>query len=311
MRAKVLFFLIPFCLLYARKETQAQAISLKFHPPVGTVYVSEFDIQTDIDQTIMGIEQNVNAKTFMVLKSTVLESHENFCLLEMVYQRLAIETKTAFFSMIIDSESDDGENPANSVLKKLTGQKFIAKINHKGELESIEGMEELFRTIMDDFQGDPEAAPEYKMLMEQSFGYDNLSQNFNQITPTFPEKMVKTGESWEYTSSINSSDFQLDLKTSARLESIENGLARIMVNSGLETPVNNEMMVQGINANFNMEGSQISEILIDISTGIPINSIINQEMEGLIEMNMEAAGTENMTVPMKIKSSIFMKTRIN
>jgi len=288
----------------------SQKVKFEFNPPVGLEYISEYDIQSSIDQTVMGIDQNVQSKTFMVIHSKVLDNNAEFCVLEMQYKRLAVETSTAFFSMIIDSEEMDEENSVNAALRALTNEAFVMKIGRNGSILSIEGIESLIEKMASVIPEEDKGREQYMEILYQSFGKDNLVQNLVQVSPKFPDYKIGKGEEWIYSQTVSASEFVFHLETIASLQGFEGKDAKIIMKSEMKTPPNNIIKMQGMNAVMALAGMQVGEINVNSKTGIVSSSILSQDINGIVEINMKDNGMENMRIPMKIKSSIHMKTEI-
>lgn len=300
--------LSAFLLVTGFMQLAAQAVKLEFDPPQGLEYTTQYDIQSTIDQAVMGIEQTVDVKTYMVLNTRVLENTEEYCLVEMRYTRMAVETSTAMFSFVIDSDGDPDENPVNASLKAIIDQPFTARINHRGQLLSIEGVERIIENMLVQSQVDQAASEQYNNILKQSFGEENLNQNLQQFSPAFPTKAVKPGESWTYDLSATSAQVEFLLHNTATLMETTVGGNKIMIKSDMTIPSNSPIMVQGMTANFEMKGTQVGEIIVEPNIGITKSGILTQEIEGEIKLSTGNDEGSDMSIPMKIKNSIHMKT---
>ena len=297
-------------LFLSYQVVSGQKIKLEFNPPVGAEYISEYDIQSSIDQTIMGIDQNVKAKTYMVIHSRITDKTEDYCLVEMKYKRLAVETSTAFLSMVIDSEEENEDNPVNRALKAMIDQVFTAKIGPDGVIINLDGMESMIEKIMSEIQINDKIGSQYRQLLDQSFGKDNLIQNMGMVSAGFPDYEIEKGSEWSYEQMVSASEFVFQLNTTAGLQDFNEKEARIIMRSEMNTPQNRDLEIQGIKARMALKGSQVGEINVDIETGISKSSFLTQNIDGMVELKMNENGTDTMTIPMKINSSIHVKTEI-
>lgn len=301
----ILFFCISF--IHTNIYVSAQEIKLAYNPSAGTEFITEYDIQSNIDQTIMGIEQGVSAKTFMVIHSLVKENNPEYSLVEITYNRLAVETSTGMFSVVIDSDSDEENNPVNNALKTLINKPFYAKFSPQGDLLSIKGIKEVLDKVVNNLDVEDEMQQVYSNLINQSFGEENLTENFQQFNLSFPDYPVKMGDSWSYDQNANSSQFQLILQNTATLSGkVTNGY-RIILKSEMSTPAENVINMEGFEAKMEMKGSQVGEIVVDPKTGISKSGMMSQELDGLINVQITDEG-DPISIPINIKTSIRLKT---
>lgn len=303
----LLKYSIVFLLLLGSYSLSAQnKIQLQFYPGEGLVYVTNYDMQTVIDQEFMGINQQIRMNMLMQTETLVEKSSKEENVLSMSYKRLAIETLTPMASLTIDSGSDD-DQAGTEYLKLMTGKKFRIIVNSRGEIITIEGLEQIIADITSNIHDDNPAVQSYKNTLNDAFGVENIKNYFGQTTPLYPDHIVGIGESWTYEQQTSTAQFDFRMENTSVIKDLKPGLALIQTNSTIGTTGQGTIQIEGITAQVNMKGNQVAEINVETSSGIPLEGVIKQEIAGQLILNMSDQGVQNMSVPMKISTRIEFK----
>ena len=284
----------------------SQKIILNFNPPLESKYSTEFDIQSTVQQTIMGIEQTIKVNMLMIMDSHVVESESNYSLIKVQYKKFSIESSDAFVSFAIDSETKD-ENPANLIFRSLIDKSFFVKFDRSGEVIEIIGLDEIIADILKGIDPSDPIYEGYKKTLEESFGVNNLRQNFQQLSVAFPSYEVGTGDTWNYNLNSKATNFDVQMYNVATIKSIDTDNVIIQNNSTIISSHSDSMEIQGMKGKIDMTGSSISEIYINPETGLTKSGVVTQEIEGDLILITEETGEEEIKIPMKIYSRIRVK----
>lgn len=283
----------------------SQKLILNFNPPLEARYSTEFDIQSTIQQTIMGINQTIKVNMFMIMDSHVVESESNYSLIKVQYKKFSIESSNAFVSFSIDSETKD-ENPANQIFRSLIDKSFFVKFDRSGEVIEINGLDQIISDILKGIDPEDPIYEGYKKTMEESFGVNNLRQNFQQLSVAFPSYEVSTGDSWNFNLNSKTANFDVQMYNVATIKSISPDNVIIQNNSTIISSYTDSMDVQGMRGKIDMVGSSISEIHINPETGLTKSGVVTQEIKGNLIIITKEEESE-IKIPMQIYSRIRVK----
>lgn len=278
-------------------------VLLRFNPKEGLSFVTEYDMNTTIDQEVMGIDQQVRMNMVMETETETLESSGGEHPMLFSYKRLSIETVTPINTIVIDTDSDE-DQPGIEYLKLMTGKKFTVVANDKGKVTGVEGLDEIMKEITDAVSKDNPAAQSYKNTLADAFGAENIRNNFELITPEYPDHPVGVGDSWTYELVTSTAQFKFKLVNLCIVKDITKDKVLLQISSDIHNMLDSEIVIEGMKAKMNMKGKQVSELNILRETGLPENGVINQEIKGEMTINMTEQGMENLKVPMDISTRI-------
>jgi len=305
-----LFFIILCFLCHSFSLSAQGKVYLQFKPEEGLFYITDYEMNTIIDQELMGIDQQIQMNMLMQTETLVEKSTKEENILSMGYKRLAIETVTPMNSLTIDTDSED-EQPGNEYLKMMTGKKFNIIVNSQGEIVNIEGLEQIISDITNNIREDNPAVQSYKNTLNDAFGAENIKNYFGQTTPVYPDYKVGIGDSWTYEQMTTTAQFEFKTENTSVIKDIKPEYILIQTNSSiLQTPESGTIQIEGINAKLTMNGNQVAEININTGSGIPIAGIIKQDITGELILDMSGQGMQDMKVPMRISTRIEFKTII-
>jgi len=297
-----------FIFLYLNGFSQKQILS--FNPPVGFEYSTEFDIQSTLTQTITGIDRTVNVNMIMMMDSHVMESNPDFCRIKMQYKKFSIESSDAFISFTIDSETKEAK-PESLIFRSLIDKSFYAKFNRSGEVIEIEGLDRIISDILENFDPEDPIFEAYRKTLEESFGVNNLRQNFQQLSVAFPSYAVGLNDSWDFNLNSKATEFDVQSYSVASIKSISPGNIIIQNNSTIVSSHKDTLDVQGMKGRIEMVGSSIAEIQIDPETGLTKSGIVKQEIEGDLFLIIDESTESEFIIPMKISSRILMENIVH
>jgi hypothetical protein len=305
MRSSLLIIL---CFLSHFFSVSAQEkIYLQFNPQKGLIYITDYVMNTIIDQEIMGIDQQIQMNMLMQTETQVEESSKEKNILSMGYKRLAIETVTPMTSLTIDTDSEDVQ-PGTEYLQMMTGKKFSIIVNSRGEIVNIEGLEQIITDITNNIREDNPVVQSYKNTLNDAFGEENIKNYFGQTTPVYPDYKVGIGDSWTYDQMAATAQFEFMTENISVIKDIKPEYILIQTNSSIHTPESGTIQIEGIQAKLTMKGNQVGEIIINAESGIPIEGIIKQDIIGELILDMSEQGMQDMKVPMKISTRIEFKS---
>ncbi|MCF8380491.1 MAG: hypothetical protein K9H49_13000 [Bacteroidales bacterium] len=299
-----------FLLLFLCIQGYSQKISLSFNPPTDYEYSTEFDIQSTVNQTIMGIERRVNVSIVMNIHSYVIESNPEYCVVQLQYKKFSIESSDAFVSFTIDSESKS-DDPASLIFRSLIDKSFFVSFDRSGEVIDIKGLNSIISDILEGLDPQNPMYAVYEKTLEESFGVNNLRQNFQQLSVAFPSYPVGLNDSWNFSLNSKTTDFDVEMYSTASIKSIGPENVIIQNNSTIVSSHNDSLEIQGMKGKIDMTGSSLSEIQIDPETGLTKSGVVTQEISGDLILQTDEILENEFIIPMKIYSRIRVQNVIN
>ncbi len=297
---KALLFLA--CILIFSVPGRSQSVDLKYHPVPGTAYRLESNMHTVMVQKIMGIDQEIFMDMLMVLDGEIEGVSNGIYRILYRYKKLKISTTSAMFAVEIDTDGEDNEQ--NNMMSILIDKPFFVFVNELGTITDVEGLESIIDGVNTLADLDSATREQYKISMTESFGRETFMNNMKQVSLPFPDKPVKLGESWTFDYSTTSSNIVLELQNMAVLKEVNRNSALVRINSTMKTPENDTINMNGNNGNIRMSGQQLSEVQIEPSTGLIIESNVSQDIKGRLLFKDSTFSEESMDIPMTMTTKI-------
>jgi hypothetical protein len=200
------------------------------------------------------------------------------------YDRVKFNSKMGAQVIKYDSDNPpDYYEPATIGFKATVGSIVDIKITPDGEILDIWGIDKIIDNIL--LEADlPET--QYKEKFESDirnqFGYEATKKAFEQLTGFYPDNPKMVGETWS-NEIIISVGFPMIINNDFKLESSENGVMDISVNSVLSSPNDSLPIVMGpISFLYDINGTQSGLINVKEQTGLPIFMELTQEYKGTV-----------------------------
>lgn len=187
-----------------------------------------------------------------------------------------VSIKTTFQDLSMDMPGLGGVSiNLSEMMEALRGKDVVLRLNSQGEIQSIDGIEQLFT----------EENP-----MRQSVK-QLLTQSFDQSMAFLPKEPVKVGSIWNsYTEQRQQGAPPLKIRNTWKLEKVEGDLAHLSVQSSIDEQAG----PAGEGTSISQEGS----LQVSLATGLTQKGLLNQ------------ATTVNMGLAeMKAKSSVEITTK--
>jgi hypothetical protein len=190
-----------------------------------------------------------------------------------------------------------------SIYKAMIGKPYTLKIDQKGKVVGVEGLDKIRKQIETSVKGQL-SAEEQKFVSEMlkaSLNKETISAQFDETMNIFPDKELKLKESWTDTDNINQGPMKGKSNLTRTLASVDTKNTKITVKgtqnlSGSETQ---EGVKMSVNANANIDGT----ILLDTESGW-INNV-NLTKKETMKRSIDANGQkQTMTETVTTKTSI-------
>lgn len=224
------------------------------------------------------------------------------------YDSMKISSESASQKIEYDSEQDDENNPLSLVYGGIIGKGFTVKLDKKGQVLEIKGIDELLDSMVATIPGDSEQKQAFKKSLAQTFGDDAIKAMLEQSMNYYPKQSVKTGDTWENKMDINVL-FPITITNKWKLLGEKDGLLNIDVQATIKADSKNESVdFMGVKANVNLAGDCKGTINVNKANGITGNGKLVQNMSGEMELLASKSVPESFKMPMKITSNITFET---
>ena len=205
--------------------------------------------------------------------------------------------------MIYDSSKKDSPVPqALQHFAALLGEAFSLRTTPKGQVKAVRGSKRMRENISKKLPAGPLGEILMKDL-EQHISKEAIKELTENLMAMYPDKHVGVGDSWSK-KVVLSQGFAMIVERKWTLKERKNGVAVIQVNS-VVTPNRKAKPTKtgGPKISYEFSGKEWGLVQMQESTGLIIDSKINQDMSGQMQTELVGAGgkPQTMTIPLKIR----------
>jgi hypothetical protein len=270
--------------------------------PLGYGYSTESTVNFFIEQEFMGIRYNtkmeVNNK--MNFKVLGLDADSNY-IISGSYQRMDIHVSSLLINMEVNSESTLPGDSLSIILHSMTGKEFRILLSRKGIISDVSGLDEFITETISSSDLPKEQKSEFTRNLIQSLGEDVLLDSYGSNQSFYPGYPVAPPAEWNYICNLSKSGIPLELNSVVRLKSNSRNIS-IMISEGKIGPQNIKKDEDNPGNVNNVTGNEVSEIKMDIKTGLIVENITSQNISGTLRTPSETGNAEENLIPFKIAS---------
>ncbi len=255
----------------------------------------------DITQTIMGNDQNIKTRMAGTMTYTVKEKLSDSYLLNVSVDSISLAINSPYITMTFSSNKKDTEGDYFSqALAGITGLSFELKLSKYGEIEEFKGIEDSLNSLISGLGVPEQNIEQLKGQLGQAFGDEAFKGSFETTFMIYPEKAVKTGESWKNKIELNTG-INIILQNTWTLKESKNNQYVIDENSAIATKDTVSVtQLNGMPAKTNLTGNQTATYNLDSKTGLIISGESNSTIKGVIYIQKNPQVPNGIDVPMKI-----------
>lgn len=288
---KITFFLLA---SLSVMFTKAQTVDLKLNLEKGKEYKQVFNSKATVIQEFN--EQKV--EIVMVINGTMTYNvnfiDERGFDIEAKYEKLSMAMHLPQGTMEFNSDIDNANDIMSTFLSKMTNKPFGFVMSRTGKVLEVKNMDALWESVLSEFNQLTDTQKAQLMSqVKNAYGDKAFKGNLEMTSAIFPENPVNKGDKWTVNTNLETT-LAADMTTEYIFEDLTEDYALIKGNSRI-TSVNKDEYTEsnGMHVKYELSGSMISEIKIDISSGWVIESKISQEIKGIVHIK-----ENGMTVPM-------------
>lgn len=297
--------------------TAQNSALLKLNLEKNKVYRLKSTTEQTVTQTVNGTQQNVVTNANYAMSMKMIDLTKDFMVTEIHLDTIITNTNTMGRSVIISSaaggdiKSSETGSILSYVMNSLSKNALYVKIDFTGKPVEIINQKMLSDLILKDTSSMTLSGPTASAVKKQvtgSISDDNLKKMISTFMITLPAKEIKKGESWNFAEQINSGGMLLSINTTYRLDEVKDNLAKVNSESIIKA-VENAAPIQSGGATVtydNLQGLSKSNIVIDIRTGLIIDSETKNHITG--NLGVSAPGV-SMQIPLDINGESKIKTQ--
>ena len=291
--------LVSALLLDACQSTKSASAGkmLRFDLANGKAY--DYEMIMNMDQSIMGQTVQMDMTTYYSME--VKGDDGKLKNIDAKVERMKV--KTVAMGLNIDIDTDDPASYDTVSMKKdpiaamkavfvaIKGQRFTMKVDREGKIQEITGFENIADRLVESFDLDEEQKQQMKTSMEEQFNGEEISSSFERFWYIFPNKEVKTGDSWTRTSTMKGK-MPAVYKSTYTVTDIDGDMVTLE-----ETTTISQKEGEKISFTGDVKG----KVVVDSRSGLMVNA--DQDI------NMKASMEGGMSFDMKGKSRIRGRAR--
>lgn len=277
---------------------------LKFNLEQNKVYRLRSESKQDMSQTVGGMQQNTTIKTTTDVSLKVMEKAEDFMVVEFRFDTIIINTNTAGMSFDINStrpgdiQSDDIGEVLSLFMNRYCSNPLYAKMSYQGKVMEFINIKLFTDFVVKDVDSiKSQMAMFIKGRAKMMADPDAIKTSIESITAYLPGTSINVGDSWDLTLDMNSGGMLYLISSHYTLNEIKGDVADIAFESTID-PANSEpVLIDGNMITNNIRGTSKSNMTVDTSTGLLIESSGKVHMEGELSVNVQG---RDMLIPMTI-----------
>ncbi len=261
-------------------KSGGDAIDLKMNLQSGAKYGYVMDMKMTMEQSAMG--QSAKTDQTMTMESTydVVAGEGTGRKLTISYDRIAMSMRSPMGNMEYDSKDGGKKDTMLNIFGMMLNKPFSMYVSEKGDISKIEGLDNIIQSI------GTTGTPQDEVMRKQIAGVFNdtaVRSMMQQSLNIYPDKAVKTGDTWIKSMNLNMGPFSLKLDNTYKLTSVNGGTAHIDIASKISSNEGTKQMA-GQEMKINLEGDSQGKMDVDIASGLVIDSKINQKIKGSMKM---------------------------
>lgn len=220
---------------------------------------------------------------------SVVDSDDEGFTVEQVITRMQMSLKSPFMNINYDSDDADSNDPTakqmGEAMKNVIGQKFVQKMNRRGEVVEVK--------LPEGLEGDAQAA-------NNPLSGDMLKQVTQQAALVFPEGALSVGKSWDSSIDMNMNGMAMKTKNTYKYEGTEKVDGKELHKFSIKVDMSIEGGPQGIEVSVKDQDSS-GVVYFDAEEGRIVSADSKQKMTLAMDaqgqqIEQEIDGTVKLTV---------------
>jgi hypothetical protein len=306
---KTMLFAIILVFLSFSASTQKPVI-LKFNLEPNKTYRLKSVSHQDMSQTMGGMQRNTTVNSTTAVSFKLLETSEDFMVVEFRFDTIMINTNTAGMSFDINSavpgdmQSDNIGDVLSVFVNRFCSNPLFIKMTYEGKVMEFINIKLFTDFVVKDIDSIKSQMAQFikgraKIMADPK----SIKTSIESIMAYLPGTKTEVGGSWDITMDLNSGGMMYLINSHYTLNTISDGVADIAFESTIDPANTGPVVIDGNKITNNIRGTSKSNMTVDIESGVLIQSSGKYHMEG--DISVEVQGNA-----MVIPSIIDEETRI-
>lgn len=246
----------------------------KFNLEKGKEY--HYEIVWDMKQNMMEQESNISFGSLYAMNvteddgkiKTMTGTYRRFNMsMSLMGMEINIDTDTPLPQAAEDIKDKNPIAMMKRIFSGIVGKSFSMKVDHEGNVLEVSGFREIFESMLNNIDMDEKQKAEGKAALEDQFNEQGVKDQFAQLFTIFPNKEIKTGDTWER-SYTTGGKMPGKYTTHYTVKGIEGDHVTLAAETKIES-----------NGDIKIKGSQTGDIIADIKSGMIVNAQYEQDIE--------------------------------
>ncbi|WP_428328792.1 DUF6263 family protein [Mucilaginibacter sp.] len=282
---------------------QAQKVKPALNLTKGNTYYMVSTATSSVLQTINGQQNTINVTMAFKMAFKVTDVVDTIYKMEVNYQTLSMKIQAGTATIDMDSKKKDTSDIPSSIIGGMMNQPFNISMSKSGKVYSVENIENMINGVFSKFKGVNTAKKEQiKQQFLSSFGAKAFKGSIEMGTAVFPSKAVAVDDKWIVNTKLDAV-IVANVQTTFQLITIVDNSYRIMgdgkVNTDLTAP---PATINGMPVKYNINGTVITDIVLDKKTGWITNFKLKQAMQGTVDILDNPSVPGGMSIPMTVNN---------
>ncbi len=274
-------FLFLFIILFSVSVAEARQVN-GYNLNAGDIYTLTTDTDVSIDQMMMGQALSTTQNASTSEKLEVMEVMNEIFTIQVTLMSSKLSMSSP---MGAQSMSSEGETANDLLMKVQVGTSYSFKMDKKGKILEINGLDEVRTAIKEGLAGTAMAMAADQVA--SAYETQNIKSQWQTRFSIYPEE--ETNE-WTSTGNYILNNMPVDLTSKFAMA----GDTEIEVNSDLV--IKGQGSFNGMTVDNDLSGTQGGTFTLDKSSGMPVSTELTSKLEGTVS-------AQGMSIPMTLNST--------
>jgi hypothetical protein len=225
--------------------------------------------------------------------------------MEVSYQALNMKMDIAGNAIDLDSKKNDPQDVPSSIIAAMMNKPFNLEMTKTGKIKSVLNIDKMVSGAMESFpQINAAKKEQVKVQFMQSFGPNAFKGSIEMGTAIFPDIPVAKEDKWTVKTYLES-PAKAAVSVNYQLADVIEGVYLIHGDGTITTDKNAQPThINGMPVKYNLNGSLISDIRVDKTTGW-INEVkLKQVMMGNMQILDNPSVPGGMSIPISFNTDV-------
>lgn len=276
----------------------SKPISMAFSVPTNMEYQYKSVNITNTTSKVMGQNMESNSTqefdyTMKDLGKTLDGNHK----IALNYDYIRSTQNAMGNEIVYDSKGPKEDNDPNTmrIYEAMLENPFSLVYSPIGDIIEAPGMDKMLEAMFS------EVPAEAKDVLQSQMNEEVFLQMFQNISNFYPKTPIKIGGSWDQSQEVAFMGMVMNIDLTYTLKSRKDGKANIEITgTSMTSPDSPGLEMMGMTMTYDLSGTQSGILIVEESTGWPLQMNMDQNMDGSILMNNPQTG------PMEIEMALDM-----